>query len=182
MRTTAPAAHAHPSVAPLATARPCGTAAAAPAAALPAASPSAPGAGSTFSAAWVRSVAEVDDATLVSLLRHLIQLRRMKFGIAGLAFAMGAVMFGRLSVANPVYALLMYGTLGCVAALPALAVGGLTVRSLFLREAARLGLSRSTSLLLLTRAERRDRFVHPLQPTEPRVSRLMGAVREWDQA
>lgn len=148
---------------------------------VPAGSAFAPGAGSTFTEAWVRRVCEVDDATLSTLMRLLVQLRRLKHGLTGVASVVGALWFGRLDVADPTRAALIYGTLAAFAGFSTLAVGSLTVRRLFLREASRLGLSRSTSMLLLTRAERRARGLRPLLGTETRVHALTRAVRAWDE-
>lgn len=150
--------------------------------AIPANTAFAPGSGSTFTEAWIRRVCEVDDATLSSLMRLLVQLRRMKHALAAVGFFGGALMFGKLGIADPLYAALIYGTLAAVTGLPTLAVGTLAVRRLFLKEARRLGLSRSTALLVLTRAERKARFLHPMQRTETRVAKLMRAVRAWEEA
>lgn len=148
----------------------------------PAASACAPGAGSTFTEAWVRRVAEVDDGTLHGMMRYLVYLRRIKLGLGVVAFAAGAAMFGHLPIQNPIYALLIHGTLACCCGVPTLAIGSLAVRRLFLKEAERLGLSRSTSLLLLTRAERRARYMRPFQTPEKAVRVLQEAVRSWDEA
>lgn len=149
---------------------------------VPAGSAFAPGSGSTFTEAWIRRVADVDEATLSSLMRLLVQLRRLKHGLATLGFVIGALMFGRLNLDDPVYALLIHGTLAAIVGFPTLAIGTLTVRRLFLKEASRLGLSKSTALLVLTRAERRARFLRPLQGTEGRIRILTRAVRSWDEA
>ena len=149
--------------------------------ALPASSACAPGAGSTFTEAWVRRVTEVDDGTLQGMMRYLVHLRRIKHALGAGAFVAGAAMFGFLPIENPVYALLIHGTLACCCGVPTLAIGSLAVRRLFLQEAQRLGLSRSTSLLLLTRAERRARYMRPFQAPEHAVRALQEAVRAWDE-
>ena len=138
--------------------------------------------GSAFLEPWMRRVAEVDDFTLGMLLRHLVMLRRLKRGVVLLASVAGGLLFGVLPVERAIHAALIYGTLAAIVALPSFAAATLAVRKLFLEEAARCGLSRSTATLVLTRAERRARFVSPLASAEERLLQLQQAVRDPDVA
>lgn len=141
----------------------------------------APGSRDAFLEARYRRVREVDDATMSHLLRLLLRLRRIKHVLAGVGFLGGGLLFGVISVENPLYALLLHGTLATMVGLPTLAVGTLAVRRIFLKEAQRLGLSCSTAMLLLTRAERRARFLLRSANVDERVEELIRAVRAWDQ-
>ena len=138
--------------------------------------------GAQFVEPWVRRVRDVDDLTLAGLLKTLISLRRLKMAVAGGAALCGAFVFGILPIANPAYAALIYGTLAAFVGMPVFAGGTLAVRRLFLREAQRHGLARSTSTLILTRAERRARFLPPWKGEEERIETLLRAVREADVA
>lgn len=142
----------------------------------------APSSRGAFLEASYRRVREVDDATMSHLLRLLLRLRRIKHALAGLGFVGGGFLFGVISVGNPLYALMLHATLAAMVGLPTLATGTLAVRRIFLKEAQRLGLSRSTAMLLLTRAERRARFMPPVGTADERVEQLVRAVREWDRA
>jgi hypothetical protein len=144
--------------------------------------PFAAGSGAQFSDPWVRRVRDIDDHTLAGLLRTLVGLRRLKLGVAALTGVLGAFVFGLLEVANPIYAMLIYGTLAAMVGLPIFAVSSLSVRRLFLREGQRHGLSRSASMLVLTRAERRARMLAPWKRDDEKVELLLRAVRDPDVA
>ncbi len=144
--------------------------------------PCAPQSSAQFSDPWIRRVRDVDDHTLAGLLRTLLALRRMKFAMAFGGAGLGALAFGFLPVADPLYAALIYGTLACAVGLPLFAVSSLSVRWLFLKESLRHGLSVSASVLVLTRAERRARFMNPTASTDHKVELLLRAVREPDRA
>lgn len=130
----------------------------------------------------MRRVREVDDDTLANLLKTLLVLRRLKFGVAAAAAALGGLLFGVLRIDDATYALLIYATMAGVCALPVFAGGTLAVRRLFLREAQSQGLARSTSTLILTRAERRARLLAPWRAEEEKIELLLAAVREPDSA
>lgn len=142
----------------------------------------APGSRDAFLEARYRRVREVDDATMTHLLRLLLRLRRIKHVLALVAFVGGAFVFGAIPVENPLYALLLHGTLAAMVGLPTLATGTLAVRRIFLKEARGLGLSASTAMLLLTRAERRARFLVFSTDADARVEQLLRVVRAWDEA
>lgn len=148
---------------------------------LPAVS-SAPQSQSLFVEPWFRRVRDVDDDTLAGMLKLLVQLRRMKLALATAGAVGGALLFGLLRVENPVHALLIYGTLATFVGLPVFAGGTLAVRRLFLQEGARHGISKSATTLILTRAERRARFLSPFAREEDRIEALLRAVREPDRA
>lgn len=135
-----------------------------------------------FTEPWVRRVRDVDDHVLAGLLKTLVSLRRIKFGVTGAAAVAGALVFGFLRFDNIGYAALIYGTLAACVSMPVFAGGTLAVRRLFLREAQHHGLARSTSTLILTRAERRARFLAPWKDEEERIELLLKAVREPDTA
>ena len=144
--------------------------------------PTAPGPRGAFVDPWFRRVCEVDAGTLEELVRDLVHLRRIKFGIATLMFVGGACMFGGLQVDNLAYRALIHGTLACIVGMPALATGSLAVRHLFLKAAGRHGLSRTSSMLILTRAERTARHLPPLLGIDDLVQRICEEVRDWDKA
>ncbi len=131
---------------------------------------------------WYRRVRDIDDDTLAGLLKLLLQLRRMKLGVAGVGAVAGGLLFGLLQIDDPLYALLIYGTLATIMGLPLFAGGSLAVRRLFLAEGRRHGLSKSASTLILTRAERRARFLSPFKSEDARIELLLQAVREPDLA
>jgi hypothetical protein len=137
--------------------------------------------GAQFVEPWARRVRDVDDDTLAGLLKTLVGLRRLKFGVTGACAAAGALVFGLVKT-GLVEALLIHGTLAAFVALPVFAGGSLAVRRLFLREARRHGLSKSASMLVLTRAERRARCLLPWRRDEQKVELLLRAVREPDIA
>lgn len=138
--------------------------------------------GGQFVEPWMRRVRDVDDDTLAGLLKTLVGLRRLKLAVAGLAATGGALLFGVLDLENVGYAALIYGTLAGVFGLPVFAGGSLAVRRLFLQEAQRQGLARSTSTLVLTRAERRARFLPFWKPEDEKIELLLRAVRDPDVA
>jgi hypothetical protein len=142
----------------------------------------APVSQSAFTEARFRRVREVDDATMAHLMRLLLRLRRIKHSLGLAGVAGGALIFGVLPIANPIYAALIYGTLAAIIGMPTFATGTLAVRRIFLKEAMRLGLSRSTAMLLLTRAEKRARWMRPFGATSQRIEQLIEAVHEWDEA
>lgn len=142
----------------------------------------APSSRGAFLDAVYRRVRDVDDATMSHLLRLLLRLRRIKHVLAGIGFVGGGLLFGVVTVDNPLYSLLLHATLATMVGLPTMAAGTLAVRRIFLKEAQRLGLSRSTAMLLLTRAERRARFMLPSADVEESVEQLIRAVHAWDQA
>lgn len=130
-----------------------------------------------------RRVRDVDDATMSHLLRLLLRLRRIKHALAASGFLGGAVWSAGLPLADPLHAFLFQATFASMVGMPALGTGTLAVRRIFLRESVRLGLSRSAALLLLTRAERRERLRPvPARRTEERVELLLSSVRAWDEA
>lgn len=141
----------------------------------------APSSRGAFQEAWFRQVREVDDATMSHLMRLLLRLRRIKHVLGAVGFTAGAMAFGVLPVDLPT-AVLLHGTLAAMLGFPTLAAGTLAVRRIFLKEAQRLGLSRSTAMLLLTRAERRARFMLPGADVDERVEQLIRAVHSWDEA
>lgn len=134
-----------------------------------------------FTEPWHKRVREVDDDTVAGLLSQLIFLRRMRTAVAVACCVVGALVFGSLNV-HGLYALLIYGTLAAMVGMPVFAIGSLSVRRLFLREARLQGLSRSAAMLVLTRAERGARFLAPWKGTEAQIDALLKAVREPDTA
>jgi hypothetical protein len=138
--------------------------------------------GGQFIEPWMRRVRDVDDDTLAGLLKTLVGLRRLKLAVAGGAAAVGALVFGWMQIDNALYAALIYGTLAACVGLPVFATGSLAVRRLFLQEAQRQGLARSTSTLVLTRAERRARFLAPWKGEDEKIELLLRAVRDPDLA
>jgi hypothetical protein len=134
-----------------------------------------------FREPWLRRVRDVDDDTLAGLLQQLLQLRRMRNAVAAVCCGAGMAVFGLLSVGG-IYALLIYGTLAAAVGMPVFAVGSLSVRRLFLRESRSQGLSASAAMLVLTRAERRARFLAPWRSDEAKITALLAAVREPDTA
>lgn len=138
--------------------------------------------GGQFIEPWMRRVRDVDDDTLAGLLKTLVTLRRLKLAVAGGAALTGALLWGFMEIANPLYAVLIYGTLAACVGLPVFAGGSLAVRRLFLQEAQRQGLARSTSTLVLTRAERRARFLSPWKGEDEKIELLLQAVRDPDLA
>lgn len=130
----------------------------------------------------MRRVRDVDDDTLAGLLKTLVSLRRLKLAVAGGAAALGALVFGFMQIDNALYAALIYGTLAACVGLPVFATGSLAVRRLFLQEAQRQGLAHSTSTLVLTRAERRARFLAPWKGEDEKIELLLRAVRDPDMA
>ena len=138
--------------------------------------------GGQFVEPWMRRVRDVDDDTLAGLLKTLVTLRRLKLAVAGGAALLGALVFGFMEIENPLYAALIYGTLATCVGLPVFAGGSLAVRRLFLQEAQRQGLAKSTSTLVLTRAERRARFLSPWTSEDEKIELLLQAVRDPDLA
>jgi hypothetical protein len=134
-----------------------------------------------FREPWLRRVRDVDDDTVAGLLQQLLQLRRLRNAVAAGCSVAGMGVFGLLDVAG-LYALLIYGTLAATVGMPVFAVGSLSVRRLFLRESERQGLSNSAAMLVLTRAERRARFLAPWRSDEQKIAALLAAVREPDTA
>lgn len=145
-------------------------------------SPGAPGTRSTYLEPWMRRVRDVDDATLDDLLATLVNLRRIKVGLGVTGFFGGMFAFGVLPLGNWLHMILIYGTLAMLGALPALGIGSLAVRRLFLKDARSRGLSPSAAMLVLTRANRKARHMLPLVRTQEQVERLHDAVRDWDEA
>lgn len=137
--------------------------------------------GGQFVEPWLRRVREVDDHTLAGLLKTLVGLRRLKYGVTSVAAVAGSLIFGIIDAA-PLYALLIHSTLAAFVALPVFGSGSLAVRRLFLREARRQGVSKSASMLILTRAERRARFLSPWRKDDDKLDALLRAVREPDEA
>ncbi len=135
-----------------------------------------------YSEPWLKRVRDVDDDTLDPLLRFLVALRRIRGTVTLTALVGGALAFGIPRIDASLAALMIYGTLALTFAMPVHAVGALGVRRLFLREARRHGLSRSASLLLLTRAERRARHLFPILPMATVTAKLREAVRDPDRA
>jgi hypothetical protein len=134
-----------------------------------------------FSEPWLRRVRDVDDDTLAGLLQQLLSLRRLRNVVAIGCSVLGMGVFGALRM-DTVYALLAYVVLATTVGLPVFAVGSLSVRRLFLREARRNGLSPAASMLVLTRAERRARFLAPWSGADDKVHALLRAVRDPDEA
>jgi hypothetical protein len=142
----------------------------------------APQSNATFVEPWLRRVRDVDDDTLAGLLHQLISLRRLRNGVAAVCCAVGMSVFGVLQGLPTVYMLLVYAVLAVTVGFPVFAIGSLSVRRLFLREAQAQGLSRAAAMLVLTRAERRARLLAPWKGTETKVTDLMKAVRDPDEA
>ena len=142
----------------------------------------APQSNAAFVEPWLRRVREIDDDTLAGLLLQLIGLRRLRNAVAAVCCVLGMSVFGVLSSVPLGYVMLIYAVLAMTVGFPVFAVGSLSVRRLFLREAQALGLSRAAAMLVLTRAERRARFLSPWQGTDGKVDALMRAVREPDEA
>lgn len=140
-----------------------------------------PTSNTTFREPWLRRVRDVDDDTLAGLLQQLLGLRRLRNAVATVCSVLGVLAFGALNTGG-LYQLLMYGILAVSVGMPVFAVGSLSVRRLFLREAQQQGLSTAASMLVLTRAERRARWLLPLQPQEKSIAALMHAVRDPDTA
>ena len=130
---------------------------------------------------WHKRVREVDDDTVAGLLSQLILLRRMRNLVAFICCVAGMLVFGSLNV-HGLYAVLIYGVLAAMVGMPVFAIGSLSVRRLFLREAKLQGLSRSAAMLVLTRAEREARLLAPWKGTEAQIEALLKAVREPDTA
>jgi hypothetical protein len=145
-------------------------------------SPGAPGTRSTYLEPWMRRVREVDDATLDDLLATLVNLRRIKLGLGALGFFGGMFSLGILPLESWLHMVLIYGTLAMLGTLPAMGIGSLAVRRLFLKDARSRGLSASAAMLVLTRANRKARHMLPVLGTETQVERLHEAVRDWDRA
>lgn len=141
----------------------------------------APQSNSTFIEPWMRRVRDVDDDTLAGLLQQLVQLRRLRNVVATVCCVLGLAAFGALSTSG-LYLALIYSVLAFSVGMPVFAIGSLSVRRLFLREAAQQGLSRAASMLVLTRAERRARWMSPVSSTETKITALMQAVRDPDTA
>lgn len=145
-------------------------------------SPGAPGTRSTYLEPWMRRVRDIDDATLDDLLATLVNLRRIKVGLGVTGFFGGMFAFGVLPLDSWLHMILIYGTLAMLGALPAMGIGSLAVRRLFLKDARSRGLSPSAAMLVLTRANRKARHMLPVVRTDAQVERLHEAVRDWDQA
>ena len=145
------------------------------------ASAAAPTSNQRFSEPWLRRVRDVDDDTLAGLLSQLIGLRRLRNAVAVLCCAVGMGVFGQLRI-DGLYAVLIYAVLAAMVGMPVFAIGSLSVRRLFLREAGAQGLSRAAAMLVLTRAERRARLMSPWQREEAKVQALLQAVRDPDTA
>ena len=141
----------------------------------------APQSNCKFIEPWLRRVREVDDDTLAGLLQQLVGLRRLRNFVAVVCCAVGIGVFGVLNTSG-LYLALIYGVLAFSLGMPVFAVGSLSVRRLFLREAGQQGLSRAASMLVLTRAERRARWLLPFGSTEKKIEALMQAVRDPDTA
>ena len=142
----------------------------------------APQSNTTVVEPWLRRVRDVDDDTLAGLLHQLISLRRLRNGVAAICCAVGMSVFGVLQGLPTIYMLLVYAVLAVTVGFPVFAIGSLSVRRLFLREAQAQGLSRAAAMLVLTRAERRARLLAPWKGTETKVTDLMKAVRDPDEA
>ncbi len=142
----------------------------------------APQSNSTFVEPWMRRVRDVDDDTLAGLMGQLMNLRRLRNVVAGLCCGAGLLTFGFLGSVSALYAALIYVTLAAAVGFPVFAIGSLSVRRLFLREARAQGLSRAASMLVLTRAERRARLLSPLKRHDDKLEALMQAVRDPDEA
>ena len=143
--------------------------------------PFAPLSQGQFIEPWHKRVRDVDDLTVAGLVQQLIGLRRLRNVVAAVSCVGGMMVFGQLQIAG-VYALLIYGVLAAMVGLPVFAIGSLSVRRLFLREARNQGLSPSAAMLVLTRAERAARFLRPWWATEKKIAALLAAVREPDTA
>jgi hypothetical protein len=143
--------------------------------------PFAPQSQEQFVEPWHRRVRDVDDDTVAGLLQQLIFLRRMRNFVAVACCVLGMGVFGSLAV-HGLYAVLIYGVLAAMVGMPVFAIGSLSVRRLFLREARQQGLSRSAAMLVLTRAEREARLLAPWKGTEAQIDTLLKAVREPDTA
>ena len=143
--------------------------------------PFAPQSQEQFVEPWHRRVREVDDDTVAGLLQQLVLLRRLRNSVALACCAAGMAVFGQLNVGG-LYALLIYGVLAGMVGMPVFAIGSLSVRRLFLKEAKRQGLSTSAAVLILTRAERKARFLAPWKPNDMKIDALLQAVREPDTA
>ncbi len=130
----------------------------------------------------MRRVREVDDATLDDLLATLVNLRRIKLGLGVAGFFGGMFAFGILPLESWLHMVLIYGTLAMLGMLPAMGIGSLAVRRLFLKDATSRGLSSSAAMLVLTRANRKARHMLPLLSCDTQVERLHEAVRDWDRA
>ena len=141
----------------------------------------APTSNMAFREPWLRRVRDVDDDTLAGLLQQLLGLRRLRNAVATVCSVLGMLVFGALNT-NGLYQALLYGILAFSVGMPVFAVGSLSVRRLFLREAGQQGLSKAASMLVLTRAERRARWLLPLQAQEKSIAALMHAVRDPDTA
>jgi hypothetical protein len=137
--------------------------------------------GGQFVEPWLRRVREVDDHTMNGLLKTLVGLRRLKYGVTAATAVAGSLVFGIVD-APALYALMIHATLAAFVALPVFGGGSLAVRRLFLREAKRQGVSKSASMLILTRAERRARLLAPWKGTDEKLDLLLKAVREPDTA
>ncbi|MDP2341313.1 MAG: hypothetical protein Q8O67_10160 [Deltaproteobacteria bacterium] len=130
---------------------------------------------------WHRRVREVDDDTVAGLLQQLVLLRRLRNLVAVGCCLAGMAVFGFLEV-HGLYAALIYGVLALMVGMPVFAVGSLSVRRLFLKEARRQGLSTSAAVLVLTRAERRARTLAPWRGEDKKIDELLKAVRDPDTA
>jgi hypothetical protein len=144
--------------------------------------PIASGWQNAFGRPWIKRMGELDDGTLRALSELLIQLRRVKYGVTGTAFAAGMAVLGSLPIENPIYKMMFYLTAGLTFALPTVGVTSLAVRQVFLREARKLGVGKGTAMLLMTHAERKVRHLSPFLKKDSRVEQMMLAVRNWDQA
>ncbi|MCP4498910.1 MAG: hypothetical protein GY822_02955 [Deltaproteobacteria bacterium] len=146
---------------------------------------SVPGVGlrpSQFQEPWMHRAREVDDDTLDFLMTHLVQLHQTKYANSTFGFFGGMFLLGVPNFSHGWVSLLVYGTLAAVVGMPAFAVGSLSVRRLFLREAKEHGLSSSAAMLLLTRAERKALSLRPFLPRDKAQRLLIEAVREPDKA
>jgi hypothetical protein len=148
---------------------------------VPQETPFAPQSQDQFIEPWHRRVRDIDDHTIAGLVQQVILLRRIRNFVAIGCCVAGMGIFGALNVSG-LYAVLIYGVLAAMVGMPVFAVGSLSVRRLFLREARRQGLSSSAAMLVLTRAERAARTLSPLLSEETKVERLLLAVREPDTA
>jgi len=131
---------------------------------------------------WVRRVRDIDDDTLAGLLQQLIALRRLRNVVAAVACTFGMSIFGVIGTVPVGYLVLMYAVLAVSVGFPVFAVGSLSVRRLFLREAEGQGLSKAASMLVLTRAERRARLLAPWRSNDAKIAALIDAVRDPDRA
>lgn len=142
----------------------------------------APQSNAAFVEPWLRRVRDVDDDTLAGLLSQLIGLRRLRNAVAAVCCVLGMSVFGVIGSAPLAWMALIYGVLAVTVGFPVFAIGSLSVRRLFLKEAQAQGLSRAASMLVLTRAERRARLLAPWQGMDKKVDALMKAVRDPDEA